>query len=257
MLSFNFSPIHVCCLIGVFFSIGGWHHASYLSGEAINATKTVPRAMILGVTVVTITYLFINLVYMMLLPLTQIATTETIAGDALGVVFPFGKQLMAIVISLSVFGSIGIFTMSAPRIYLAMANDGIFFKQLTWLHPTYKTPVVAMTIQAAWAILLIVALNSFRDLMAFVIFMDIIFMTLAGISIFVFRIKRKDLTRPVKVILYPFVPIIYILFSATFVVSTLLAMPGTSWYGLILLVLGIPLFYYFKKKKLNAGKPIT
>jgi APA family basic amino acid/polyamine antiporter len=241
-------------LIGVFFSIGGWHHASYLSGEAINATKTVPRAMILGVTVVTITYIFINLVYMMLLPLPQIAETETIAGDALGVVFPFGKQIMALVISLSVFGSIGIFTMSAPRIYLAMANDGIFFKQLTLVHPTYKTPVVAMAIQAVWAILLIIVLKSFRELMAFVIFMDIIFMTLAGLSIFVFRIKRKNSERPVKVILYPFVPIIYILFSAAFVVSTLLAMPSTSWYGLIILAVGIPLFYYFKNKNLNEGR---
>ncbi len=235
-------------LIGVFFSIGGWHHASYLSGEAINAEKTVPRAMILGVTIVTITYIFINLIYMMLLPLPQIAATETIAGDALGVVFPFGGQLMAVVISLSVFGSIGIFAMSAPRIYLAMANDGIFFKQLAWLHPTYKTPAVAMTIQAAWSILLIVVLNSFRDLMAFVIFMDIIFMTLAGISIFVFRVKRKEITRPVKVILFPFVPIIYIVFSAMFVLSTLLAMPGTSWYGLLILAFGIPLYFYFKRK---------
>ncbi len=235
-------------LIGVFFSIGGWHHASYLSGEAINATKTVPRSMILGVTIVTITYVFINLIYMILLPLPQIAATETIASDALGVVFPFGGQLMAIVISLSVFGSIGIFAMSAPRIYLAMAEDGIFFKQLSIIHPKYKTPVVAMAIQSAWAILLIIVLKSFRDLMAFVIFMDIIFMTLAGLSIFVFRLKRKDLERPVKVILYPFVPIIYILFSAMFVVSTLMAMPGTSWYGLIILVMGIPLFFYFKRQ---------
>src|SRR5690606_23756860 len=123
------------------FSIGGWHHATYLSGDATNAAKTVPRAMVLGVAIVMVTYIFINLVYMMLLPLPQIATTETIAGDALEVVFPYGKKIMALIISLSVFGSIGIMTMSAPRIYLAMADDGIFFKQLAWVHPKYKTPV--------------------------------------------------------------------------------------------------------------------
>ena len=236
-------------LIGVFFSIGGWHHSTFLSGEAINASKTVPRAMVLGVTIVTITYVFINMVYMMLLPLPQIAATETIAGDALGVVFPVGKQIMAIIISLSVFGSIGIFTMSAPRIYMAMANDGIFFKQLTIVHSKYKTPVVSMVIQAVWAILLMLVLNSFRELMAFVVFMDTFFMTLAGIAIFVFRKKRKAAERPVKTFLYPIVPVIYILFSAAFVISTLLAMPGPSWYGLILLAIGIPLFYYFKNQK--------
>lgn len=244
-------------LIGVFFSTGGWHHASYVSGEAINASKTVPRAMVLGVTIVTITYIFINLVYMMLLPLPQIATTETIAGDALGVIFPIGGQIMAFIIAASVFGSISILTMSAPRIYMAMAEDGIFFKQLSTIHPKYKTPIVAMFIQATWAILLMVVLPSFRELMAFVTFMDIFTMTLAGLSIFVFRRTRKDLERPVKVVLYPFVPLIYVLFSGAFVISTLMVIPATSWYGLIILVVGVPLFYYFKKKNLNGGTPIT
>ena len=87
--------------------------------------------------------------------------------------------------------------------------------------------------------------------MAFVVFMDIIFMTLAGIAIFIFRVKRKALERPVKVILYPFVPAVYVLFSAIFVISTLLAMPATSWYGLIILAIGIPLFFYFKNQKVR------
>ena len=235
-------------LIGVFFSVGGWHNATFVSGEAIDASRTVPRAMVLGVLIVTVTYIFINLVYMMLLPLPQIAETQTIAGDALGVVFPFGKQLMALIISASVFGTIGILTMSAPRIYMAMANDGIFFRQISKVHPRYRTPIMAMAIQAIWAILLIVFLKSFRELMAFVTFMDILLMTLAGITVFIFRKKRKDADRPVKVIFYPFVPIIYVLFSGAFVISTLLAMPATSWYGLIILVVGIPLFFYFKKE---------
>ena len=238
-------------LIGVFFSIGGWHNATYLSGEAINAQKTVPRSLVLGVIIVTVAYIFINFIYMTLLPLSAIAETETIAGDALGVVFPAGGQIMAVVISLSVLGSIGIFTMSAPRIYMEMAKDGIFFKQLAWLHPKFKTPVVAMVLQAAWAILLLVALNSFRELMAFVTFMDIFSMTLAGISIFVFRIKKKELDRPVKVVWYPVIPLIYAIFSGIFVISTLFAMPATSWYGLIILAIGIPLFFYFKKKNKN------
>ena len=86
---------------------------------------------------------------------------------------------------------------------MAMANDGIFFKQLTMVHSKYKTPVVSMVIQAVWAILLILVLNSFRELMAFVVFMDTFFMTLAGLALFILRIKRKEMQRPVKVFLYP------------------------------------------------------
>ena len=139
---------------------------------------------------------------------------------------------------------------------MKMADDGNFFKMMAWLHPKFKTPVVAMVFQAFWAILLLVVLQSFRELMAFVTFMDILAMTLAGLSMCIFSIKRKNLSRPVKVFLYPIVPFIYVFFSGIFVFSTLFAMPATSWYGLIILGLGIPLFYYFKMQKVDEGPSI-
>ena len=162
-------------LIGVLFSMGGWHHASFMSGEAINASRNVPRAMILGVFIVTITYVLVNLAYMMLLPLSEIAQTERVAGDAVATVIPYGGKLVAIAITISIFGTIGIYTMTAPRIYFAMAKDGVFFPQLSYLHPKYKTPVYAMLIQAAWAILLIVLWQTFGNLITYVTFMDIVF----------------------------------------------------------------------------------
>ena len=235
-------------LIGVFWSIGGWHHASYVAGEAINAEKTVPRAMVLGVLIVTITYVLVNLAYMLLLPLDVIAQTERVAGDAVQTVFSFGGKMVAIAIALAIFGSIGIYTMSAPRIYFAMAKDKVFFQGLSYIHPKYQTPVYAMLIQAGWAVFLLFFWGSFGQLITYVIFMDILFMTLAGFSIFIFRKNRKELERPIKALGYPIVPALFVIISGAFVISTFFERPEQTWAGLILLGLGLPVYYYFKKQ---------
>ncbi|MFT7604114.1 MAG: APA family basic amino acid/polyamine antiporter [Saprospiraceae bacterium] len=243
------TPIFVG-LIGVFFSMGGWHHTTYLSGETINASKNVPRAMVFGVLIVTLMYMLINWVYMLLLPLPDIAATRTVAGDAFSQIFPlWGSRAISILVAVSVFGTIGIYTVTAPRIYFAMARDGIFFKQLAYLHPQYKTPVVAMVAQAIVTCFLIIAFDKLYDLMAFVTFMDILFMTLAAISIFVFRIKMKDVNRLVKVPFYPVVPLIFILLSGIFVAVTLMQVPGPTWWAMAILAVGIPVYYLFKWNK--------
>ncbi len=236
-------------LIGVLWSMGGWHHASYLSEEAIDAKRTVPRAMILGVLIVTVMYVLVNLAYMMLLPLPEIAASTKVAGDAVGQVVSFGGKLVAVIISISIFGTIGIYTMSAPRIYFAMAKDGIFFKGLSKIHPTYGTPVNAMLVQAIWAIVLLLFWGAFEELISYVTFMDIIFMTMAGISIFIFRNRRPNAERPIKALGYPIIPIIFILISAAFVISTLFEKWEQAIAGLIVLALGLPVYFYFKSQR--------
>ena len=124
-------------LIGVLWSMGGWHHTSYLAGEAVDAKRTVPRAMVIGVLIVTFTYVLVNIAYMNLLSLDAIASTQTVAADAVQNLIPFGSKIVAFFIAISVFGTIGIYTMSAPRIYYAMAKDGIFFKFLADIHPRF------------------------------------------------------------------------------------------------------------------------
>lgn len=238
-------------LIGVLWSMGGWHHASYLSGETIDAKKTVPRAMILGVLIVTVTYIFVNLAYMMLLPLDEIAATERVAGDAVQTVVRNGGKLVSIAIAISIFGTISIYTMSAPRIYFAMAKDGVFFKGLTHIHPRFGTPIYAMAIQAIWAVILILFWQKFHDLISYVVFMDILFMALAGFSIFVFRRNRKDAERPIKALGYPIIPLIFVLISIAFVGSTLIQQPNQAWAGLVVLLLGFPVYYFFKKRNAN------
>ncbi len=243
----NLTTAMLTGLIGVLFSVGGWHHASYVAGEAIDAPRTVPRAMFLGVLIVTGMYLLVNLAYMFLLPLDAIAQSSTVAGDAISTLAPWGGKVVAVAIALSIFGTISIYTMSAPRIYYAMAEDGIFFKQLAWVHPRWRTPVVAMLVQVVWALAVLLFFQGyFVKIVTFVTFMDIAFMGLAGAGIFIFRKKMADAQRPVRAWGYPVVPAVFVLISAAFAVNTLLERPEQAVPGLVLLLLGVAVFYLLK-----------
>ncbi len=236
-------------LIGVLWSFGGWHHASYLAGETKDAQRTVPRAMVLGAGIVTLTYVLVNLAYMMLLSLDEIAGTTRVAGDAIATLLPSGGKLVAIAITVSIFGTIGIYTMSAPRIYFAMAKDGIFFKALSFVHPKFRTPVNAMLVQAIWAIILLLFWGTFSNLITYVTFMDIVFMTLAGASVLVFRKKRPSQNRPYRTFGYPVIPLIFVGVSGAFVMNTLIQRPEQAIAGLVLMGLGIGAYFAFRKTK--------
>lgn len=241
-------------LIGVLFSVGGWHHASYMAGEAIDAPRTVPKAMFLGVLIVITMYLLVNLAYLRLLPLETIAGSPRVAGDAIATLAPWGGQAVAVAIALSIFGTISIYTMSAPRIYFAMAKDGIFFRQLAYVHPRWRTPVVAMLVQVVWALVVLLYFRGlFDQIITFVTFLDIAFMGLAGAAVFVLRRKQKDTARPVRAWGYPIVPLVFVLISAAFALNTLLERPGQALPGLGLLLLG-GLVYWWLKRQGNIHK---
>lgn len=241
-------PALLTGLIGVFFSVGGWHHATYVAGEAINPRRTVPRAMLLGVLIVTVAYLTINLAYMRLLPLQTIAGTKTVAGDALGAVFSWGGKAVAIAIALSIFGTISIYTMSAPRIYFAMAQDGVFFQQLAAVHPRWRTPMVAMLVQVLWALAVLFFFQGLFDrIISFVTFMDALFFALAGFSVLVFRRKRPDIERPYRTWGYPVVPLLFVGLQSVFALNILWQQPEQALPGLGLMLLGVGAFWGFKK----------
>ncbi|MFC1640076.1 APC family permease [Gemmatimonadota bacterium] len=235
-------------LIGVLWSYGGWQHASFLAGEAIDAKRTIPRAMIIGAIVVGAVYLLINVAYMLLLPVSEIAESGSVAADAVSTVIPFGGTLIAIVIAISVLGTAGIYTLSAPRIYYAMADDGIFFKKLAEVHPRFRTPVNAILIQSIWAALLLLFWGTFADVITYVVFMDWIFFGMAGASVFIFRRTRKDVERPYKTLGYPITPAIFVGTSVFFVINTLIMQPRHAWAGLVLTLIGVGVYYLFKRR---------
>ena len=182
-----------------------------------------------------------------MLPLEQIANSERLAADAMGMI-PNGGKIVAAIICISIFGTISFYTMSAPRIYQAMAADGIFFQKLSKIHPKYGTPANAMIFQAVWAMVLLIAWGTFHDLITYVAFADLSFMLLAGFAVFVFR-KRALENDGYKVPWYPVIPILFVVATAAFVLNTLIERPLQSGAGLLLLVIGLPLYFYFKKSK--------
>ncbi len=239
-------------LIGVLWSYGGWQHASFVAGEAKNARRAVPRAMIVGALVVALVYLLTNLAYLFLMPIDQIIGSESLAADAVSSVIPFGGILIAVVIAISVIGTAGIYTLSAPRIYYAMADDGIFFKKLAWIHPRFRTPVNAILTQSIWAIILLLFWGTFEDVITYVVFIDWIFFALTAFTVYLFRSARKDMARPYKTLGYPVTPAVFILISTFFVVNTLIEKPKQAWAGLIFMAIGGIFFVFFKRRKLKT-----
>ena len=233
--------------VGVFWSFGGWHHTSYLSAESHNPRKNIPLAMILGTALVTTLYVAVNYAYLRYVPFSEMDPEGKIAFDAIAVISPYAESIISSLIMISIIGTIAIYTMTAPRIYNAMAKDKIFFDGIAKTHPTFKTPVNAMLLQAVWAVILIFAWRRFYNIITFVTFMDILFMALAASSIFIFRKKYTD--KPlVKTWGYPVVPILYLIITGIFVINTARTLKIETIAGFAILMLGVPVYYYFKRK---------
>jgi len=235
--------------VSVLWSYGGWQHATFTSAEAKNPHYTVPRALILGASVVALVYLAANVAYMFLLSPDQIGNSPRVAADALSAVMgPVGGTIISLTIFISTFGTTGIYTLTAPRIYFAMASDGVFFKKVAEIHPRYQTPMFAILSQSVWAIVLLLFWGTYEKLISYVVFTDWIFFALAAYGIFVLRRKQPDADRPYRTLWYPVTPIIFITISVWFVVNTLVERPSESWAGLAFLALGVPVYYFWKRK---------
>jgi len=235
-------------LTGVLFSYGGWQHASFLAGETKNPSRNVPIAMITGAAVVTLIYLLVNTSYMLLLPVNSIMTSEKVAAEAVSTVIPFGGLFVAGLIAVSTFGTIGIYTLSTPRIYYAMAEDGLFFKSIAKVHPVFKTPVNAIVTQSVWSVILLLFWGTLENLITYTVSVEWIFFTLAAAGIFIFRKKLKNTERPYKTFGYPVTPLIFIIINTWFVLNIMINKPLHMIIGFGFLLLGVPLFLYFKKK---------
>ncbi len=236
-------------MVGVLWSYGGWQHATYTAGEARNPKRDVPFAMITAALIVTAVYVSINIAYMFLLTPEQIASSPGVAADAIETVLgPVGGGLIAMAIFISTFGTAGIYTLTAPRIYFAMANDGIFFKSIGEIHKKYNTPYLAITMQSLWAVILVLFWGTFENLISYVVFTDWIFFALAGATVFILRKKMPQVKREYKTPGYPFTPLLFVGVSVWFVINTLIEKPEQAIAGIIMLALGIPVYLYWKKK---------
>ncbi|MBM4161896.1 MAG: amino acid permease [Ignavibacteria bacterium] len=235
--------------VSVLWSYGGWQHSTFTAAEAKDPRRSVPLSLIFGALVVTLVYIATNLAYLFLLSPHQMALSPRIASDAMSVVLgTFGGSLIALTIFISTFGTTGIYTLTAPRIYYAMAKDGVFFKKVSEVHPKFRTPMFSILMQSAWAIVLILFWGTFESLISYVVFTDWIFFALAAASVFIFRKRWPHAERPYKTLGYPFTPLFFITISVLFVTYTFFEKPAEAVAGLVFLAVGVPVFYFWRKR---------
>jgi len=236
-------------MVGVLWSYGGWQHATFTAAEAKNPAHSIPRALILGTVAVALVYSLIMVAYLFLLSPAQMGASTRLAADAIGTVLgPIGAGAVALSIFISTFGTAGIYTLTAPRIYFAMANDGVFFRRVARLHPRYGTPVYAILLQSFWAVVLVLFWGTFENLISYVVFTDWIFFGLAAAALLVFRRRLPHAERPYKTLGYPVTPLIFIILAGWFVINTFLEKPAQAWAGLAFLTLGIPVYFFWKRR---------
>jgi APA family basic amino acid/polyamine antiporter len=238
-------------MVGSLFSMDAWNNVGFASGELKNPEKDVPFAMAVGVLTVTVLYVLANVAYLNVLPGAAIATApqERVGTAAMQAMFGApGLYIMAIAIMISTFGCNNGLILSGARVYYAMAEDNLFFKSAARLHPTFKTPAVALIVQAIWTCMLCLS-GTYGQLLNFVIFAAVMFYAVTAIGLFRLRKKRPDIPRPVRTPGYPWLPGLYVALTGLIAVD-LLVQDETRTYamlGLGLVLLGVPVYFAWRR----------
>jgi APA family basic amino acid/polyamine antiporter len=236
----------VLAMVAGLFAYGGWHMVTYAAEETREPRKTIPRALVIGIGIVTLCYLGLNAAYVSVLPLDQVIHSQRIAADvATAVAGPRGAAAVSIVVIVSAIGALGGVILAGPRVYFAMARDGLLFRWIGVPHPRFQTPHIAIILQAIWASVL-VATGSYRSLFTRVVYTEWIFFALMAAGLFILR-RRPDYEPAYRTWGYPVVPILFIAFSALIVGNQIAAEPMDSAIGLLLVIAGLPVYYFWSK----------
>jgi len=248
--------------VGSLFYADAWNNVTFTAGEVINPRRNLPLSLALGTGVVIALYIACNVIYLNVLPLhgspdgatilqrgIQHATEDRVATAALTQMFgAIGGYLMAAAIMISSFGCNNGLILSGARVYYAMAKDGLFFRSAGKLHPSYKTPVVSLMVQMIWICVLCVS-GSYGQLLDYVVFAVLVFYILTIAGLFVLRFNRPNAERPYRALGYPVLPAIYIVMAVFIDIVLLLYKPQFTWPGLIIVLLGIPVYYAWRWRR--------
>jgi basic amino acid/polyamine antiporter, APA family len=233
-------------LVGAFYSFGGWWEVSKIAGEVRDPGRTLPRALVLGVIVVTSVYVLISGVFLYLLPLQSVTSNETFVAHVGSVLFgPVGGVVFAAIVVVCVLGSLAGFTMSAPRVYYAMAKDGLFLQSVARLHPRYGTPAAAIAVQGAIATLL-VWMSSFQQIIAYFIFVAVVFLGLTVAGLFILRGRNRGDASAIPASGYPFTPLAFLTLVVLLLVMVAAHSPRETALGVLVVLAGVPAYALFR-----------
>ena len=238
-------------MLSAFWAYNGWETATNISGEIINPKRNLPLALTIGLSLVALVYTLLNYTYMNVLSLEQIRAIDVnqigafvVAEVLLGT---FGKILMIVLLIICVFGALNSSIVATPRKFFRMAQQGYLFSHLKNVHPRFRTPHVSLNYMMVLGCIMLIS-GSFDTLTNMVIFLNFMFYGLLAFA--VLRLKRKGMIQ-VKVTGYPLVPIILLLFSIALTINTIWVQPQQSMVGIMLVLSGVPFYYYFKRRKTN------
>jgi APA family basic amino acid/polyamine antiporter len=244
-------------LVPVLFAFGGWQQTNFVAEELIDPERNLPRALVAGVIIVIAVYLLANVAYLRTLGVSGLAGSGAPAADAVSSVFGArGRSIIAAGIAVSTFGFLNLVILVSPRVYQAMARDGLFFPSLARLHPRYHTPAAAIVFQAAWAIVLTMT-GRYGDLLDYVVFGDWIFFAAVASTVFVFRARERSGQESSSLRFrmpgFPVLPLAFILAATYVVLGSVASNPANAVKGTALMLLGVPVFFYWKRRENRAA----
>jgi APA family basic amino acid/polyamine antiporter len=253
-------------MVGSLFSSDAWNNITFTAGEVVNPKRTIPWSLALGTAIVTLLYVLANIAYILVLPLIgtpdgtdvaargiQFATNDRVGTAAASMIFgDTSAVIMAVLIMVSTFGCNNGLILAGARVYYSMARDGLFFKKTGTLNKN-SVPGVALVLQGIWASILCLS-GTYSDLLDYVIFAVLIFYSLTVFGIFRLRKSRPDAERPYRAIGYPVIPALYVLAASAIAIDLLLMKPDNTWPGGVIVMLGIPVFYIWKRAGQTVGR---
>ncbi|HEV2851358.1 MAG TPA: amino acid permease [Thermoanaerobaculia bacterium] len=239
-------------MIAALWTYDGWYGLTCSAGEMRDPGRSLPRGLIAGTAAVMLMYLLLNVVYTRALTIPEMAGTPRIAETAASVLFgPGAARLVSLAVLISTFGCLSSTILYSSRIYLPMAEDGVFFRSLARIHPTHRTPVPSLWAQTAWSIVLTVS-GTYSQLYTYVIFASVVFHAMTAAAVFVFRRRLRDAPRPYRTWGYPLVPALFILACLLLIGNTLKESPVESLIGLGIVALGVPAYWVFRGSSVPA-----
>lgn len=240
-------------LIASLWAYKGWEAATYSAGETKNPQRNLPLGILIGSVACVVLYIIAQLAYLYVIPASGIAQSDRIAADAMyKVVGGIGASVISFIILFSIAGAANQNFLCSPRVYFAMAKDGLFFKKVAVVHPKYLTPHVSIIAIGVWSAILSLT-GTFEQLFTYVVFGQWLFFGLTVAAVIILRRKKPDLPRPYKTWGYPVTPIIFILASMFIAVSSLLSQFKNAMFGLAIILLGLPFYFFWKSRSRGAA----
>jgi basic amino acid/polyamine antiporter, APA family len=239
-------------MIGVLWAYEGWQYVTFSAGETIDPQRTFGRGIVIGTVILIGIYVFANVGYFAALGIDGVAASDRVASDAATAVLgPWAGRALAAVILVSIFSAANGMMLTLPRLFFAMAQDGLFFSRLARVHPRFGTPAAAIVGTALWGAVLVLS-GTFEQLLTYVVFMSWVWFALAALAIFAYRRSEPDAPRPFRTPGYPVTPVLFVLAALGIVVNTVFAQPVQSLIGLAITLAGIGGYAWWRRGNKTA-----